>query len=868
MAVLHPKRQKGFALISVLLFLVLVSALAITLSYTTITDKRMSGSDQEANEAYYSAEAGMEKMTADLGGLYTQTKAPKAAQITALGGSPPSLADVSYRGPKGYTLTVQANPDGSPVSQVQTISSGAFAGLSALVIPITLDVTATRGSGAQVHLTRQVEVAQIPVFQFGVFSSSDLSYFAGPNFDFAGRVHSNGDIYLAEGDGSTLTFHDKITASGEIIRQTLVNGLATATNYAGTVDIPTAPNGCPGTLCRALALNEGSLTGGKGSAPTGGWDTFAQTNYFNMLVRHVPTLTLPFVQDGAPIEIIREPLATDSPNLSSSRLYNQAQIRVLLADVQSDLPGSTQTGDVLLDAPDSCFPVDIAGKTCVASANDAADSHWKRPAGTTGDWSLLHGWLRVEAHQNDGSYKNVTQEWLDRGFARGLQTPDVEHGRVNTVNPNAILILQQLKDTNARGTPDCGLVMSTCLTGSQNWLPLNFYDTREGERRENAGGVTTCPVGGIMNSAEIDVGNLSKWLTGAIGSTGVNVESSSQNGYILYYADHRGMTAEPVVDMSGTVITTAKHGDFGYEDFVNPNDPTGASNGALDPGEDVNGDGILQTTGATNIGTGFGLTGAAANDPSSTVDCTKVGRMNRVSGPRHALMAVNGTLGNLPLNFASAGGGFTIASEEPVYVLGNYNASDAAGFGNPHSEAAVIADAVTLLSNNWNNEVSMFYPQTAVNVTGAKAAACPSSTALLASPLGYIAPPAAAGSGTGRYACTTSYRLAIASGKSIPFPRPGWGAPNDFGTDGGVHNFLRYLETWGGQTSNYLGSMVSLYYSQNAVGAFKCCNMVYTPPGRNYAFDIDFLDPSKMPPGTPRFIDVNNVDVIQDMTPR
>jgi hypothetical protein len=239
-----------------------------------------------------------------------------------------------------------------------------------------------------------------------------------------------------------------------------------------------------------------------------------------------------------------------------------------------------------------------------------------------------------------------------------------------------------------------------------------------------------------------------------------------------------------------------------------------------------------------------------------------VGRMNRVSGPRHAIVAVNGSLGNLPTNFAAGGGGFTIASEEPVYVVGNYNANDA-GFGDPHAEAAVIADTVTLLSNNWNNEESMFNPRTAVVAPTTTAAACPTAAGSLALPQGFPT------NGTGRFACTTSYRLAIASGKSIPFQRPAWaGAPNDFGTDGGVHNFLRYLETWGGQTSNYRGSMVSLYYAQNGVGVFKCCNMVYTPPNRNYAFDVDFLDPNKMPPGTPRFIDVNNVDVVQDMKPR
>ena len=51
---------------------------------------------------------------------------------------------------------------------------------------LTLKVSATRPGGASVNMTRGVEVALIPVFQFGVFSDSDLSYFAGPNFNFAG----------------------------------------------------------------------------------------------------------------------------------------------------------------------------------------------------------------------------------------------------------------------------------------------------------------------------------------------------------------------------------------------------------------------------------------------------------------------------------------------------------------------------------------------------------------------------------------------------------------------------------------------------------------------------------------------------------
>ena len=665
-------REKGFALIGVLLFLVLLSAMAVTLAYSVRTEKRIGGSDQEGNLAYYDAEGGMEKMTADLGALYEKNKSPSAATIIALGADKPGLPDVTYN----YVFNVTANPDGSPASHVQTISAGDFAGLSAQIIPINLDVTATRTTGAQAHITRDVEVAQIPVFQFGVFSDSDLSYFAGPDFDFGGRVHTNGDLYLAEGNGATLSFHDKITAGGEIIRQTLVNGLTTSGNYTGTVNVPSGPNGCPTTAnptagsCSPLSLIQGSLVGGKGSLPTAGWDTFAQKTYQGYLVHQAPKLTLPFVNDGPPIEIIREPLPGEDSagNLSSSRLYTQAQIRVLFADTQADLPGGAQAGDLSLDTAGKCF-----ASGCIGAANDTIDNRWKRPASVpTGDWSILGGWVRVEFRKTDGTYQNVTKEWLDLGFSRGLQTPDSEHGRANTENLNAVMIMQQRRETAVRGTP-----LTSGVAPQYQWMPLNFYDTREGERRESTVPLTgtTCSVGGIMTSVELDVGNLKKWLLGTIGTNGKLVESASQNGYILYYADHRGMLADP--DPAATI--KVKHGDFGFEDFVNPSSSTGASNGALDAGEDVNGDGKLQTYGAGNLGDAFAV---ANGDPTVSLNnvnnnCSNVGRMNRVSGARHAIVIENGTLGNLPINFPVNTGGFTVASEEPAYILGNYNANDA-----------------------------------------------------------------------------------------------------------------------------------------------------------------------------------------------
>jgi hypothetical protein len=104
--------------------------------------------------------------------------------------------------------------------------------------------------------------------------------------------------------------------------------------------------------------------------------------------------------------------------------------------------------------------------------------------------------------------------------------------------------------------------------------------------------------------------------------------------------------------------------------------------------------------------------------------------------------------------------------------------------------------------------------------------------------------------------------MAIATGKNMNYPYNSTNSmgDQDFGSDGGMHNFLHYIEDNSSPvTISYLGSMVSLYYSTYATGVFKCCAAIYGVPTRDYGFDPDFLDINKMPPGTPRFRDVVNL---------
>ena len=1025
---------KGFTLIASLLLLLLLSGIAIGLMMMVNTEGKVGGTDLQNNAAYHSAEGGIEKMNSDLAATFQNAQSPTAAQICNLSTLQPSMGGVTWKEYQVTPGTLGAACPGSLTALTKwgQIVSGPNQGLWAQIIPVQMLATAALSGGQEVSMMRKSQVALIPVFQFGVFSDSDLAFFPGSNLDFAGRVHTNGDLYPFAGTGANLTFHYKVSAFGNVIRTHLPNGYSASSKYAGNVYIPTADTNCPspGTASSSCKLmdaptpsgtyGDGSVQGAGGNPPTStyntsAWNTFSKTttnfelingNYGNTTNTGTgaKNLSMPFVGGGAlPNEIIRRPKTGEDPtsSLGASREYNMAQIRVLLSDDPKDLPGgaSDTTNNIRLanvagangnqygiaTSTPAGLPVLAAGSTyntyfaaasnaipdlttCAGNVCTSADwpfapaaqahgtplpslqppgapinsnsgtpainlcppasvnpsstptptancpwtgayPYFAPPNGaapsnsaSSKTWNLIDGWLRVEYKDASGNWNPVTMEWLQLGFARGL-TPPITPGS-NLVNPNAILLLQEPADRDATGAmntagtaPTCtSVILGVCKTWTAgvppevpadtaglaaagwwqygvtnaatatqsitqyNWYPINFYDVREGEVRDIAVVNNSCTTNGVMNAVEIDVGNLKKWLAGTIGTSGASVDYLTQNGYVLYFSDRRGMLYNPNASTANT-----RTGDAGLEDVINSSSGTGTPDGALDPKngaafspEDVNKNTVLDNWGEQVLGLGFwnsaaqnlNVVVAAANDPYTTRinSCGTTARKNWVSGPRHVLKLVDGSLGNVPLRTDAAAtlaspGGFTVASENPVYIQGDYNsnATDSTWNATPtnqtgHAAAAVIADSVTLLSNDWKDLNSMLGV-----VTDRTANRKPISDSY--------------------------YRLAIAGGKNMTFQQPA-GTSQDFGTDGGLHNFMRYLEDWGGRTVHYKGSLVSLYYSTYDTGVFKCCTVVYGVPSRDYTFDSDFSSPGGLPPGTPLFRDVNSLGYRQLFTTR
>src|ERR1700676_4520458 len=495
------RREAGIALLTTILLMLLMSSLLIGFILLITQGQKMSGLNNDYSRAFYASEAGMEKLTADLGTLFDKNYAPTAAQLAVISSAPPSLSGIQYLqfdGTSGYKLDYPGEP-AAPVANITTIKSGTspYQGMTALATPYTLTVTARTQAGTEVKLQRTTQTVGIPMFQFGVFCDGDCSFFPGPNFNFGGRTHTNGNLFLAA--GSTLSLSDKVTASKNIIRTNLSNGFPTNTGaYGGIVNVTTSPGS---TSYRALAYNEGSLVGTIGSAANTNWPTISQGYYNSNIVSGAKPLNLGIVTLGTntkPVDIIRRPPSGDAPIVTQQRYFAQASVHLLLSDNPADIMNMpcidpttkpfelrklAQTYAALQASadPQITYLKGKLGANLVPLATSGAGvayvpSSQSAPAGD-GYWvatgtAITPGFLKIEVQTSQGtpcgSWQDVTLEVLGLGYVgRNINPvgamshvtlpalPGVQMPAQNTVCaepfPNAIIRLERIRDNP--GTP-------------------------------------------------------------------------------------------------------------------------------------------------------------------------------------------------------------------------------------------------------------------------------------------------------------------------------------------------------------------------------------------------------------------------------
>jgi len=149
----------------------------------------------------------------------------------------------------------------------------------------------------------------------------------------------------------------------------------------------------------------------------------------------------------------------------------------------------------------------------------------------------------------------------------------------------------------------------------------------------------------------------------------------------------------------------------------------------------------------------------------------------------------------------SSAGGFSVASDDPIYVQGDFNTINS-------TQAMVVADALNILSNAWDDALSNNYSAHHASVTEVNA---------------------------------------ICIQGIVP--------SRDGNYSGGVENYFRFLENWSGVEFTFNGSIIQLWESQKAIGLWRYGNPVYEAPIRIWSWD-SMLGGMNPPPGTPRVVEI------------
>lgn len=394
-----------------------------------------------------------------------------------------------------------------------------------------------------------------------------------------------------------------------------------------------------------------------------------------------------------------------------------------------------------------------------------------------------------------------------------------------------------------------------------NWnsiVPINIYNVREG-RSTTTLDSNTVYERGMSSVIELNMRNLARWLDGVYdtnllaGTNAVSSNIAAPDGYIVYISDRRGDKVKQERDSTGATLNTT-NGLVDNEDIY-------GNNNSLDPGEDVIDFGVDLSSGNNKKGTlqrdltelpyAAALAGTSGADFNARVSRGKTAAawLNSSNYFRRAVRLFNGE--NLQVtggtNKLSTTKGITVASENMVYVWGNYNTTginaappDGVAALNDSNEdyyylgnqvpTSIVCDAFLPLSKTWfDASVSMFPDDMSKRQADASLGGVSDETSIRA---GVIA-------GNNLSALSGSPDAGNASGESR--------------LNGGMHNFPRFSEDWRSQRFNFVGSLIPLWRSTQALGQYNAESTIYSPPTRDWAFDATFLAPDRLPPGTPQF---------------
>jgi hypothetical protein len=221
------ERERGIALIGIIVVTALLMSLAVAMTLSVNSDTQLRGAFGHAVTGFYAAEAGLNKGMGDYKNIFLDFGIPDGSDFSANVYTVGTRTTTYQMSPSARMLNNCGSGQTPPCPASVTIPAGElFGGLNALQYTYTVNSAAGVGEDVEAAVGAEFLVGYIPLFQFVAFYRDDLEIAPGPEMNLNGRVHTNSDLYLAADSGplrisdnpAANVFSIQVTAGGNIYR--------------------------------------------------------------------------------------------------------------------------------------------------------------------------------------------------------------------------------------------------------------------------------------------------------------------------------------------------------------------------------------------------------------------------------------------------------------------------------------------------------------------------------------------------------------------------------------------------------------------------------------------------------------------------
>lgn len=922
-----PRSSRGSALITVVFFVAILAILTASLLQYTGSERRGNERNRLILRARNMAENisayGAEQITTKLYRLRSSTPMAFIGGANQVHLPPASVLDSEFTS-AGSGMELYAGLTGSTgltFIDPATNPSNANAGLqvNTSTVPVIAKATATHPSLGSVaaYTEHDLEVDMIPLFQFAVFYNMDMEFGPGADMVISGPIHTNGNLIARDQTGftNTVRFADRVSASGGFYADTAhkgstymdTGGVDAGPGGTGPLDFKHSTTGTYTSIKSSSGLWRDHKWGGATETTTtlNNFKTFATSTYglnLRTSVHGVTPLVLPDVanyretDDPATTDderdngrqIIEPPSPTDTAGLLQTKIAPRAGLYLVVNPDDTARTGRKPDGTA----------VTLLGRSYRAWLNtlNADGSHTLREV-------ILPG-QPAYGYNNNGTPADATDDWMyvnnlpnrfrldsSVGANQVLRIPRMDYARVRRFNGTAWVATDA---TTLPGTVgyDTGAAPPVYPAMADGY----FYDMRRADgnwgypfNRSNtaAGTYTPRPI------AKIDFDFLrfrmavERTLSGTEGTYVATATTS-----LVYYPSlptSAAQWADSIFNPSGNrdnynLGLTATN-DLPNSTNVNRPDPFRLYFAPADPTDPA----TITAVAATPAIYAAGTTSLVSTiNPSPWFDGITIylhsvdaevraqtgGVPDRVdSGVR--LWNGRGPVISLPGATYPGRTGLTFATNDPIYVVGHFNAdgtivsnintTGTGGYSGRYPESAsemlvsVMGDATTILSqpefsssspyrqtSGWSDSLSANRRDDASSWSSSWRTTNPSTsnrqdgrdTSVLPNALPNLSVPGSGGTArTSKFApseteVSAAFLIGIVPTGHVPdglsdHP-PGTGSNNQ--TSGGVHNYPRLQERWDGTGLYIRGSLVAMFESRVAMEPWSI--RFYTGAGR------------------------------------